>query len=232
MPGDPRRGLRAADRAADGRPAVAAAAHRPGDPLGALPLLGALPAGAGRLPDRELGRGRSTSRSSSPATSWAGSRGGPARPARARQPDRRADVPAGADLGPRGDALAGPLHRPAAARQSQLLGPPPFRGGRPRQTGGRHRPHLPAGPGPLGAAGGARGRPARLLFRHLRAAQRDDRRLRDGLRGDPDHLHHLRGRPVGGARAPALGLAGRRRHPWQTAVRIVIPTATSGLFRR
>ena len=37
--------------------------------------------------------------------------------------------------------------------------------------------------------------------------------IRDGLRGDPDHLHHRRGRPLQRAGAPARGLAGARRQP-------------------
>ena len=74
-------------------------------------------------------------------------------------------------------------------------------------------------PGPR--ARGARPRPARRAGRHLRAAQHAGGRLRDGLRGDPDHLHDRRGRHERGAEPPARGeprlrrdAPGRRRSRW------------------
>jgi len=51
-----------------------------------------------------------------------------------------------------------------------------------------------------------------------------------GFAGDPDHLHDRRGLPRQRTAAPPGRLAGPGRHRWQTAIRIVLPTASPGIF--
>ena len=83
----------------------------------------------------------------------------------------------------------------------------------------------------LACSGAARLRSARRHRRHLRAAQRPGRRLRDGLRDHPDHLHAGRGRALAACpRTCARARSAPGRRPGRPRSRIVIPTAMSGLF--
>ena len=98
--------------------------------------------------------------------------------------------------------------------------------------------------GALARRTGSAGRSSRLVFggdfqswlvlhRQLTYDQRNcaRRRLRDGLRGHPDHLHDRRGRASRTCRRtcrPRRWRSARRR--WQTATRVVLPTASPGIF--
>ncbi len=72
--------------------------------------------------------------------------------------------------------------------------------------------------------------PARYASRHLCAAKCTRRRLCDGLRHYPAHLHHRRRCAATVPEHLRSASLGAGATPWQTAVRIVIPTAASGLF--
>jgi hypothetical protein len=65
---------------------------------------------------------------------------------------------------------------------------------------------------------------------HLRPAQCPGRRHRHGLRRHPDHLLHCRGRGVQRAQAPHPGLAGAGRHALADVTRVVLLTASPGIF--
>ena len=115
---------------------------------------------------------------------------------------------------------AGPAGGAAGDRQGRRRG-----GGRGRRRPARRLAAAGAGTGLARIVPGGRPR-----ARHLRAAQLAGGRVRDGLRDHPDHLHDRRRRAEERARAPASASLAAGATPWQTAMRVIVPTAMSGLF--
>ena len=74
-------------------------------------------------------------------------------------------------------------------------------------------------------------RSARHDPRPIHPTQHARRGDRHGCGGDSDHLHHQRGRAAQRARLAPTGLSRRGRDPpGQTAIRVVLPVAGSGVF--